>query len=193
MTMATTEETSDFDQIRDPSEDDFNQRQRLKEIWDARRRVNEYREELAVNLGETIDQSRAERIYHQTLKQYIMVLHTLFVDVYPEPGQEVWFNAELGTQIVDPPPELNGQAKPQYRDFSGLKDILEAPAVKTMEFNEEFHQRHQGYTSVATAKTVTVPWNILDTALMTCNGFLSTVGLEAELKDDEPHDGFLDL
>lgn len=172
-------------QVADPTDEDYNQRQRLKEIWEERQSVREWRRETAHMIGQSLSQSEAERHFHEELKQYIGTIHTLLIDVYDEQGGiEMWKEQPLGTQMIRPPERIAEYVDTMTAEYRGLKSILETPARRTVRFEgTATHYRKRDETVVGT-KTVTVDWNILDTAWLHANSFLSRVGFEADPEDD---------
>lgn len=184
----------DRPQIRDPREEDYNEYRRLQEIWDERGHLFDTRRELTMAKGMgNISSKQANKIYHETVKSYIVVLHTLFTDVYPEDGREYWANTNLGTQTIQPPDEVKDDlldrknerfvepASERKRQFAGLKSILETPGLQEFEFTATIEGHKKPDRQKTATKEVSVPWHILETAVLTANKFTSDIGIDAKL------------
>lgn len=188
--------------IREPAEAAYNERQRLKEIWDERRELMGTRRMLALRKSpdpglfpEAIDPQTASKIYHDALKNYLLVIRTLFTHVFPDIGKEYWEDKDLGTHSVHPPKALisprNGRVEnppgTATYGFNGLESIVEAPSPLTTAFTAELWSRSGGNHTANEVVRSAVPWEILDTALGEANEFLAEVGLEADLDEGEHH------
>lgn len=180
--------------IRNPSEDDYNQRQRLKEIWEERQSVREWRREIDHSIGQRMSQSEGEEHFHKELRSFIGIVHTLLLDEYAEEGgRELWTEMELGEQVIEPPNDISDHADPKTNAFQGVRSLIETPPTRTVTFAATKERHQKSDMELTSSKEVTVPWHILENAWLELIAFLSSIGLEAERKDSEPKDGFLDL
>lgn len=192
--MATTDEPAEMGQVRDPSEDDFLQRHRLKEIWETRMTLREWRRELRHQRGDGISFEAAARHYHEELKEYLDVVESLIINRYAdEGGEELYFDRHIGTQVIRPPEQLAEYVEPKEREFFGLKSIIDTPTIDRVEFTGVRERHRRADEEVSGTVRVTVDWTILENAWRFTNLFLSEAGFEADIQDDEPEDGFLDL
>lgn len=188
--MSVDDEESAPKPVKDPGEQDYNQRQRLKEIWEERQNVREWRREISHSIGSSLTQSEAERHFHEELKQYLEVIHTLLIDVYAEDGgSELWAEKELGHQTIEPPAKIRDKAQPKRIPFVGLKSIIQTPSQRTVRFSTTVQNHRKSNQEITETRDVTVPWHILDTAWMHITAFLSQVGFEVKIgKDGRPYD-----
>lgn len=185
--------------VRNPGDRDYNQKQRLEQYWQARKRLADVNEELSINIGETIGQHRAEKLFHQQLDHYLKLTNALYLDVYADLGKPLWKEYELGTQAVPPPSALaeqNGQfnsvliepAAPEERPFVGLQSLLNTNPVSEITFEAIVIERHRGQHRKTATEQVTVPWGVLNTAWMVTESFMDRIGMGVDTGGEEDRD-----
>jgi len=176
--------------VDDP--DNLTQRERLRELFESRRDVQQYRRELseARAIG-----SQPEHVlrtaYRSLLEVYLRELEPLMVEKYPQQGLKEWYDADLGTAtfqarqnpIRQELPSHHAyadtvqQPEPVTRQFVGLEAIVGGPEYVSIEFTTRYGPT--GDESHAHVEQHQLPFHILDTAYRHSNKFLSDIGLEA--------------
>lgn len=147
------------------SDDEYNNRRRLKAINDARERVSEIAldVERALMMRE-VDRYRASWAIHAAVKMFIRETQWVLAN-HPE-GEKHYYEKPIGemtlprddAQLVEPIPSTtvdDGVVK-----FYGLYSILECPREIEVGWTEVEHSHVHGRETTTKQDTMTVPMNI---------------------------------
>lgn len=187
-------------QVDDP--EDFAQRERLRELFDARQQVQEDRRRIAdarINNRARSQQLRA--LYRASLGVYLRELEPLMTERYPKQGLRHWYDANLGVANWSVTPatcdRLDGQLDGNHKDhppservgsaskrFIGLRSILNTEDDLTVFFEVDIAGQRGASRSINAAQNVEIPFHILDEAYRHGNSFMGAIGLEATDNDD---------
>lgn len=176
-------------QIKDSEE--YSQSRRLQELYDARQRLRERRDDARVALaGGHVNPLQIRSAYRRVLKSYLMEIEPLMTTKFADTGQEYWENAPLGTMVIDPPPEgvagsdaygpgLLEPAEPWEWTFEGIGTLVEMPSPVVVSFEWETASQLGNGSHVETVHDE-VPWHVMDKAYRLTNEFLADIGFEIE-------------
>lgn len=193
---AGAEEPPDPEQIDDPEE--FVQSHRLRELYELRERIRDYRtqarEMVAVGQG---DQRKIRSAFRSVFSSYLFELEPLMTQVFAEEGEDYWEQADLGEMAVQPPAAAvetgnNGYygtpieepAEPWQQEIEGLETLASLPSPIEVRFE---WKRDTSFGDGRQTQTVyvEVPWHILDRGYRLTNQFLADIGFEIEREDSE--------
>ncbi|GAA0305696.1 hypothetical protein [Halarchaeum salinum] len=185
--------------------EDYVQRRRLKEIYDARESIREKRRQIDIMIEDPdyprVDKYRGARLYRSAVEDYIMAVEPLLVNTYAEDGTAYWEDVELGTIQMQPPEHLRGDVEPSpFNDYlrivekptpkefaiTGLQSILGLPRPLTADFSATVRTQSQPDPH-QTTKTITqpIPWDILVSAVRQTTLFLEEIGFEVDVSEEE--------
>lgn len=176
-------------QIRDP--EGWAQSQRLREIFEARRRVRQAYEEVRVLLAEGYsDPLGARMAYRRAMTNYLKELRSVMLKRFPENGEKYWKEVDLGQMSIQPPTEATDSsgmyasevleaAEPWSFEFEGLKTLVDVPSPIVVEFEWTVASK-MGDGKRGKVARDEVPWHVMDAAYLATNDFLAEIGFEVE-------------
>jgi len=186
--------------VDDP--EDFAQRERLGELFDARQQVQQDRRRIADARIQGRERSKRLRaLYRASLGVYLRELEPLMTERYPTQGLRHWYDADLGVASWSPTPavrdELDDQLDVSHKDyppsdhvspagkrFIGLRSILNADDDLRVVFEVDVAGRRGTSSTVTAVQDVEIPFHVLDTAYRHSNAFMGAIGLEATDSED---------
>jgi len=176
--------------VDDP--ENLTQRERLRELFESRREVQQYRRELAeARVTQRIPERTLRTAYRSLLEVYLRELEPLMVRNYPQQGLKHWHDADLGVATFEPRhnpaaeelPRNHAYANtveppaPEQRHVVGLKTIVMGREYVDVEFTTTYGPN--GTQERTHVEQHQFPFQILDNAYRHSNAFLSEIGLEA--------------
>lgn len=188
-------------EIDDP--DNFSSRQRLKQIYQARRDLREMRTEAAAH--RRTNALRALSFYRTGVEGYLMELDTLMRQ--HEPGPELLYGTDFGTVRIQVPgsweqrhgyyvnPDLGEKNKtlkvqslpePKTVPLKGLSTLIELPSPIKQTFEIRRMNELAGGSVVELTGTGRIEWETLNRMVTAMNEFVSELGLGLDVdKEDE--------
>jgi hypothetical protein len=188
--------TSPLDEIDDPGE--YNQRRRIRAIHDARERVMQQRRRaLDLRAHNQVSERQYHDIIREATESFILEIEELLKRYRDDPALTLggksraasWYleRVTLGTMTLPP----GGREI----EFQGLQSILDAPNPIVCEWEEEadapagFEAHPMGETRTH-RRNVQVSEDVLVNAVRTGMEFLSQIGLDLRLDEDQGDSGF---
>jgi len=185
-----------LDEIEDPGE--YNQRRRIRAIHDARERFMEQRRRaLDLRAHNQVSERQYHDIIREAAESFILEIEELLKRYRDDPALTLgtksraasWYleRVTLGTMTLPP----GGREI----EFQGLQSILDAPNPIVCEWDEEadapagFAAHPMGETETH-RRNVQVPEDVLVNAVRTGMEFLSQIGLDLRLDEDQGDSGF---
>jgi len=205
MNDGATETESDDLQVEAVDVDEMIRRERIRSLFDARKRCREVRSDSKIEYdGQETDVGNMA--YRTVLESYIREAEALFSQT--EDGRRYWNERDFGTVTVPLPVEassMNGtpyqvpgpgeeypigvleQPDPKTVDMIGLKSLFETDSPITATF--EFPSPHPGMGRGQTYETETIkkaiPYQILDKMFARTNGYLAELGIGIEIDETD--------
>lgn len=200
----TNSNAVEVEPIHDP--EGYIQERRLKDVFDARKKVRERRlsakqyqlESRGVNAD-----IEAVRIYRAAVENYLTELKSLFLE--EKRGKNIWFNKEIGTIIVELPVEakqtrrsgsktfihngtkLSLPPEPKEIELVGLGCLFQLPEPLKVQFDVTKKYGMDTTYQDTIVHTSAIPFDHLDRIMNVANQYLSERGLELDPeKDTEP-------
>jgi len=188
--------SSPLDEIDDPGE--YNQRRRIRAIHDARERfMQQRRRALDLRAHNQVSERQYHDIIREATESFILEIEELLKRYRDDPALTLggksraasWYleRVTLGTMTLPP----GGREI----EFQGLQSILDAPNPIVCEWEEEadapagFSTHPMGETETQRRK-LQVPEDVLVNAVRTGMEFLSQIGLDLRLDEDQGDSGF---
>jgi hypothetical protein len=188
--------TSPLDEIEDPGE--YNQRRRIRAIHDARERFMEQRRRaLDLRAHNQVSERQYHDIIREAAESFVLEIEELLKRYRDDPALTLgtksraasWYleRVTLGTMTLPP----GGREI----EFQGLQSILDAPNPIVCEWEEEadapagFAAHPMGEVETQRRK-LQVPEDVLVNAVRTGMEFLSQIGLDLRLDEDQGDSGF---
>jgi hypothetical protein len=188
--------TVDFEQVDDPAE--YNQRRRIRAIHDARERVMQQRRRaLDLRAHNQVSERQYHDIIREATESFILEIEELLKRYRDDPALTLdaksraasWYleRASLGTMTLPP----GGREI----EFQGLQSVLDAPNPIVCEWEEPreapvgFEGHPLGETETQRRK-VQVPEDVLVNAVRTGMEFLSQIGLDLRVDEEQGDGGF---
>jgi len=190
--------SSDFEEVDDPAE--YNQRRRIRAIHDARERVMQQRRRaLDLRAHNQVSERQYHDIIREAVESFVLEIEELLKRYRDDPAltmdanansrEASWYleKAPLGTMTLPPGDREVG--------FNGLQAVLDAPNPIVCEWDETadapagFASHPMGETETRRRK-VQVSEDILVNAVRIGMEFLSEVGLDLKVDEDQPDYGF---
>lgn len=198
------DDTDDL-QVEAVDVDEMIRRERIRSLFDARKRCREVRSDSKIEFdGQETDVGNMA--YRTVLESYIREAEALFSQT--EDGRRYWSERDFGTVTVPLPVEassMNGtpyqvpgsgeeypigvleQPEPKTVDMIGLKSLFETDSPITATF--EFPSPHPGLGRGQTYETETIkkaiPYQILDKMFARTNGYLAELGIGIEIDETD--------
>jgi len=194
------------ERVLDPEE--YSQRRRMQGLFDARREVQELKNELqelqslsqyAHYDGEKLSRGKACELFRIQLTSYFAEVAPSMRITYKNKGQPYLEEEELGTLTVEPPKSMRPDkpsAANNYRQvihppeskqtvIYGLEALMKLPRPLEVSFTATVKERGEGRRRITEVKEVHIPWRILDTAYVKINEFLAEIGLDLDKLDEQ--------
>lgn len=204
--MTKSEDNQDNEVEAEPVYDPegYVQQRRLKDIFDARKKVRERRLQAKQYQIENRGSIDAVRVYRTAIENYLSELRPLFHE--DNLGQHYWYNEEVGTIEVSLPvtEESAGLSRTVYKygdmkiaqkpspkkvplEGIGCLFYLPEPLAATFEVTEGTGSGHYGLSQsnpTAVSHEIAIPFSHLDNIMNLANQYLSERGLELDPEDD---------
>lgn len=185
--------------------EDYVQRRRLKEIYDAREEIRAKRRQIDVMIEDRdypqVDKLRGARLFRSAVEDYIMAVEPLLTATYEDDGEKYWEEVSLGSVTIQPPQYLCGDVtpspfndylrivekpSPEKFDITGIQSILEMARPIRAEFSATIRTQSQPNPHEETeVVTRPIPWDILVSAVRQTTLFLNEVGFEVNVSETE--------
>lgn len=185
--------------VHDP--EGYVQERRLKDVFDARKKVRERR--LAAKQyqleHEDLDSNiEAVRMYRAAVENYLSELKPLIFE--EERGKRIWFNKKIGTLTIELPVQVKHGRNSQKYIYNGIK-LSSKPEPKEIELvgigclfqypeplNVEFEVTKKVGLDTTYKETIVhtdaIPFDHLDRIMNIANEYLSERGLELDPEED---------
>lgn len=200
MTEEETESNEiEVEPVHDP--EGYVQERRLKDVFDARKKVRERR--LAAKQyqleHEDLDSNiEAVRMYRAAVENYLSELKPLIFE--EERGKHIWFNKKIGTLTIELPVQVKHGRNSQKYIYNGIK-LSSKPKPKEIELvgigclfqypeplNVEFEVTKKVGLDTTYKETIVhtdaIPFDHLDRIMNIANEYLSERGLELDPEED---------
>lgn len=198
--------TSNGRQIEVDDPEDYTTRQRLKQIYEARRELRDMRREASSvrNTGGKSASIRAVQYYRSGVESYLLEVDTLLRQF--EPGPELWHDKHYGDILIQPPGEwvqkrahyesenltrgsnipLTVESIPDPKEVPviGLKWLFEADSPVVREFEFETHS-HTVNERITRAGNAFISWQQLNMMVTDVNAFLGELGIGLNIDDTD--------
>lgn len=210
MTDSTSEEASgeiEVEAVDDP--ESYIQSRRLKDIFEARKRVREQRQkakQYQIEVDGVDADLKAQRYYRASVENYLSELRPLFLS--DELGKQYWYSLDLGTITVHPSLSResigNGPEQLVLRDGDSTYNVMDDPDPKEIELTGlgsvftlsdpivcEFDLMvgkfgiRTDYFSKKLIEKRNIPFNILDSIMNNANMYLQERGIELDPEEEE--------
>lgn len=198
-----TDDAAAVEQIRD--NDDYIERRRLKEIYDAKEAVRSYRREIEMMLQDPdyphMTPRRGRQMLRVAVEDFLVAIEPLARDSDNETVQRYWDQERLGRVRCEPPESLRSGASgslwndyqeiiepatPQFRNLEGLKSLLDTRSPLRFEFAATARTRSATEpVEVTDVAREPVSKQILTEAMRHGTAMLAELGVEAELTTNE--------
>ncbi|OTE99115.1 hypothetical protein B9G49_13410 [Halorubrum sp. SD683] len=192
---------NDEARVLDPEE--YTQKRRLRDVFDARRRVAEWeREARNLRMQQGVNEQQERHYILSAVQSYLREIEPMMLETYPEIGEEYWKDVDLGSVEIPPPeslaPENAGSvhseiisveeaAEPQQASLAGIGSLLGRDVWVSAQFEARVMKRGgDGEVPEVGTNTVLLPRRIIMKAFRQANVFLSEVGLDLDPDDERP-------
>lgn len=196
MSIPNNNGKTDDVEVSDP--DDYTTRQRLKQIYQARKELRAMRQNAATYRRGSSHRQKVEAVQHYRtgVESYLLELDTLLRK--HDPGPELWSDRHYGTITVKPPGKwtekrgyyvaenverrthvplkVKSVPDPKDVDVIGLKWLFETetPVSRSFEFTIMSSTAHETTTRAGKAY---IGWNMLNKMVTDVNAFLGELGI----------------
>jgi len=188
--------------VLDPEE--YTQKRRLRDVFDARRRVAEWEREgrNARVMNDHVSEHHERHLLLTAVQSYLREVEPLMLETYPEIGKEYWQKAELGTVQIPPPESLSPEnagsvhtdvitvdetASPEEVHLEGIGTLLGREVWLSGEFEARVTKRGVGgEVTQKDTNSVLIPRPVIMKAFREANMFLADVGLDLDPDDERP-------
>lgn len=187
--------TADFEQVDDPAE--YNQRRRIRAIHDARERVMQQRRRaLDLRAHNQVSKRQYHDIIREATESFVLEIEQLLRRYRDDAALTLDANSRAASWYLERAPLGTMTLPPGGREieFQGLQSILDAPNPIKCEWEEPreapagFAKHPKGATETQRRK-VQVSEDILVNAVRIGMEFLSQVGLDLKVDEDQPDYG----
>jgi hypothetical protein len=185
-----------LDEIEDPGE--YNQRRRIRAIHDARERFMEQRRRaLDLRAHNQVSERQYHDIIREAAESFVLEIEELLKRYRDDPALTLGTKSRAASWYLERV-TLGAMTLPpggREIEFQGLQSILDAPNPIVCEWDEEadapagFAAHPMGETETH-RRNVQVPEDVLVNAVRTGMEFLSQIGLDLRLDEDQGDSGF---
>lgn len=179
----------EFDGVTDPS--DYNQRRRIKDLQDVRRRVFEqYRHALDLQSRGQISDELAAKIIRQAVTEYALESEHVIQSHLPEDDDpDTWTTEQQAAHKTWQEKPL-GSLTMQTRTltFTGVKSFIDAPRVLADSWQETTSHPVHGVQTTVERERYELPIEVSIETYRALNEFWRQFGLDLEMDKKLPHD-----